>query len=57
VINTGPGRRVVLIADVLRPMPRAQHLANVLFASITRLAYGRVLLRRVQQQVARAAAA
>jgi aspartyl/asparaginyl beta-hydroxylase (cupin superfamily) len=54
VINNSAQRRVVLIVDVLRPMPIAQHLANRFFALLTRFFYGRYLLRRLNQQLAKA---
>lgn len=47
VINNCAERRVVLIVDVLRPMPRRQHLANRSFAFVLRFFYGRMLLRRL----------
>lgn len=56
VINDSAHRRVILIVDVLRPMPPAQHLANRLFALLTRFFYGRYLLRR-SQRLARATVA
>jgi aspartyl/asparaginyl beta-hydroxylase (cupin superfamily) len=54
VINNCAERRVVLIVDVLRPMPRTQHLANRFFTFVTRFFYGRVLLRRLRQRTAAA---
>jgi aspartyl/asparaginyl beta-hydroxylase (cupin superfamily) len=57
VINKSTERRVVLIVDVLRPMPRMQHLANRFFTLVARFFYGRTVLRRLRQRVAAAAAA
>lgn len=57
VINNSAQRRVVLIVDVLRPMPTAQHLANSFFALLTRFFYGRYLLRRLNQRLAKATVA
>jgi aspartyl/asparaginyl beta-hydroxylase (cupin superfamily) len=57
VINNCARRRVVLIVDVLRPMPVAQHLANRFFAFLTRFFYGRFLVRRLEQRVAGATVA
>jgi aspartyl/asparaginyl beta-hydroxylase (cupin superfamily) len=54
VINNSAERRVVLIVDVLRPMPPAQHLANRFFTLLTRFFYARHVLRRLRQQVAKA---
>jgi aspartyl/asparaginyl beta-hydroxylase (cupin superfamily) len=57
VINNCTERRVVLIVDVLRPMPIAQHLTNRFFAFLTRFFYGRFLVRRLRQRVAGATVA
>ncbi|MGH3380969.1 MAG: aspartyl/asparaginyl beta-hydroxylase domain-containing protein [Actinoallomurus sp.] len=57
VINNSAERRVVLIVDVLRPMPRKQHLANRFFTFVTRFFYGRIVFRRLKQRVAEATAA
>lgn len=58
VINNSTERRVVLIVDVLRPMPRRQHLANHYFTLfIIRFFYGRMVLQRLKQRMAEAAAA
>lgn len=58
VINNSEERRVVLIVDVLRPMPRRQHLANHFFTFfVIRFVYGRMVLRRLKQRVAEATAA
>jgi aspartyl/asparaginyl beta-hydroxylase (cupin superfamily) len=57
VINDSAERRVVLIVDVLRPMPTAQHLANRFFAYILHLFYGRMLMQRLKQRAAQATAA
>ncbi|MGK3943979.1 aspartyl/asparaginyl beta-hydroxylase domain-containing protein [Streptomyces caeruleatus] len=56
VFNTSAQRRVVLIVDVLRPMPRLQHLSNRFFACLMRFFYGRPVLRRLTAQRGRAAA-
>jgi aspartyl/asparaginyl beta-hydroxylase (cupin superfamily) len=56
VINNSSERRVVLIVDVLRPMPRMQHLANRFFAFVMRFFYGRMVLRRLKRRVAEATA-
>ncbi|MFC5747671.1 aspartyl/asparaginyl beta-hydroxylase domain-containing protein [Actinomadura rugatobispora] len=56
VINNCAERRVVLIVDVLRPMPRRQHLANRFFTFVTRFFYGRMLLRRLKERTATAGA-
>jgi aspartyl/asparaginyl beta-hydroxylase (cupin superfamily) len=57
VINNSAERRVVLIVDVLRPMPRTQHLANRFYTFVMRFFYGRIVLRRLKQRVAEATAA
>jgi aspartyl/asparaginyl beta-hydroxylase (cupin superfamily) len=54
VINNSTERRVVLVVDVLRPMPPAQHLANRFFTLLTRFFYGRSVLHRLRQQVSEA---
>ncbi|WP_255950607.1 aspartyl/asparaginyl beta-hydroxylase domain-containing protein [Streptomyces odontomachi] len=54
VINKCSGRRVVLIVDVLRPMPTPQHLANRVFALVTRSFYGRRILQRLEKTAAAA---
>lgn len=57
VINNSADRRVVLIVDVLRPMPPMQHAANRFFAYLARFFYGRMLLRRLEQSTAAATTA
>lgn len=57
VTNNSAQRRVVLIVDVLRPMPMMQNLANRFFTfSVIRFLYGRMVLRRLEQRVAEAGA-
>ncbi len=46
VINNSPGERVVLIVDVLRPMPLPQAMVNRGVALAARYVYGRKVLRR-----------
>ncbi|ASR35629.1 hypothetical protein BAY61_12180 [Prauserella marina] len=50
VYNDSDEDRVILIADVLRPMPLPQHLANRTAAVMARHTYGKRVLRRVEQQ-------
>lgn len=50
VINDSPGERVVLIVDVLRPMPPAQHLVNRAVARVGRYVYGRAVLARAAER-------
>lgn len=46
VFNDSDEDRVILIADVLRPMPLPQHLANRGAARVARRTYGRRVLQR-----------
>ncbi|MER5501416.1 MULTISPECIES: aspartyl/asparaginyl beta-hydroxylase domain-containing protein [unclassified Streptomyces] len=55
VINTSAQRRVVLIVDVLRPMPGPQHMVNRFFTFVTRFFYGRPVMRRLAERTAAAA--
>lgn len=49
VVNECPEDRVILIVDVLRPMPLPQHLANRGAARIARHTYGRKVMRRAAE--------
>jgi aspartyl/asparaginyl beta-hydroxylase (cupin superfamily) len=46
VINESPGERIVLIVDVLRPMPFPQTVVNRGVAFAAKYVYGRKVLRR-----------
>ncbi|MFI0351065.1 aspartyl/asparaginyl beta-hydroxylase domain-containing protein [Actinomadura sp. 9N407] len=54
VTNNSAERRVVLIVDVLRPMPWAQQLANRFYTFVLRIFYGRMVLRRLRERTASA---
>jgi aspartyl/asparaginyl beta-hydroxylase (cupin superfamily) len=46
VVNTSGGERIVLIVDVLRPMPFPQNVVNRTVARVARQVYGRQVLQR-----------
>ncbi|MEV4317502.1 aspartyl/asparaginyl beta-hydroxylase domain-containing protein [Actinocrispum sp. NPDC049592] len=46
VTNTSTGERIVLIVDVLRPMPLPQTIVNHGVARVARYVYGRKVLKR-----------
>ncbi|RZS36802.1 aspartate beta-hydroxylase/beta-hydroxylase [Herbihabitans rhizosphaerae] len=50
VYNDCPQERVVLIVDVLRPMPLPQHLVNRGLAVVARHVYGRKVLARAAEK-------
>lgn len=50
VVNTATERRVVLIVDIARPMPRGQRLAHRVATRVAREVYGKNVLRRARER-------
>jgi aspartyl/asparaginyl beta-hydroxylase (cupin superfamily) len=53
VLNTSTEHRVVLIVDVLRPMPLPQHLVNLALFPVIRRFYGRPVIERARRYAER----
>ena len=49
VFNESKGDRVVLLVDVLRPLPLPAHMLNLLFVKAVRIAYGSGLLKNLEK--------
>lgn len=49
VFNESKGDRVVLLVDVLRPLPFPVHMLNLLFVKGTRIAYASGLLKNLEK--------
>jgi aspartate beta-hydroxylase/beta-hydroxylase len=51
VYNDADEIRMVLIIDILRPMPPLPHRLNLMFRSLLQVLYGRVILSRNLRQI------